>query len=69
MYTAPAIGPFKEASVACSTQLHCGGTKACTGRGECNRAAPDAQTSANAKKDSLTILCGLEWLIASGFVA
>ena len=46
---------LNEASVACITQLHSGGTKACTGRCEYNRAAPDAQPSANAKKDSLTI--------------
>ena len=45
--------------MACSTQLHSGGIKACTGRGECNRAAPDAQPSANAKKDSLTIRAGM----------
>ena len=54
-------GPLstKLRAVACSTQLHCGGTKECTGRGECNRAAPDAQRSANAKKDSLTIRAGM----------
>ena len=28
-------------------------------RGECNRAAPDAQPSANAKKDYLTIRAGM----------
>ena len=30
----------------------CGGNKECTGRCECNRAAPDAQRSANATNDS-----------------
>ena len=55
----PLCATLNEASVACSTKLHCGGTKAFTGRGECNRAAPDAQRSANEKKDSLTIRDGM----------
>ena len=55
----PLWATLNEASVACSTQVHCRGTKACTGRGECNRAAPDAQPSANAKKDYITIRAGM----------
>ena len=31
------------------------------GRGECNRAVPDAQPSANAKKESLTICAGMAY--------
>ena len=53
-----------DASVACTTLLHCGCNKACTGRCKCNRAACDALPSANEKADALTTRAGMtsKWI-------